>query len=258
VSGRITFVGRATVLIELAGARLLTDPVLRPHLLGVIKRHPPPPGAHVTEALDAVLISHMHHDHLDFASLRRVGRATRVICPAGARRTFLRRGYGAATELDEGESVRVGAATVTATHAVHEGRRFKLGPMVEAAGYLIEAGGLSVYFAGDTDLYEGMDEMAGRVDVALLPIAGWGPKLGPGHLNPRSAAEAAARIKPRVVIPIHWGTLIRRDMVPRAERFLRAPAERFAAQLRLLAPAVAVAVLEPGESFDLPSPDPEP
>ena len=256
MSDRITFVGHATVLIELGGARLLTDPVLRPRLLGLIERHPPAPAVSVTEDLDAVLISHLHHDHLDFASLRRVGRATRVICPAGARRTFVRRGYREATELAEGQSVTVGGATVTATHAVHEGRRFKFGPLVEAAGYLIEARGRTVYFAGDTDLYEGMDELAGRVDVALLPIAGWGPRLGRGHLNPRSAAEAAARIQPRVAIPIHWGTLIRRDMVPRAERFLSEPAERFVAQLNVLAPAVAVSVLKPGESLDLPPPDP--
>ncbi len=97
-----------------------------------------------------------------------------------------------------------------------------------------------------------MDELAGHIDVALLPIAGWGPKLGPGHLNPRSAAEAAARIRPRVVIPIHWGTLIRRDMVGRAPEFLGEPPRRFAAQLKELAPAVAISVLEPGESLELP------
>jgi len=252
VTDRVTYVGHATVLIELGGTRLLTDPVLRPRLLGVIERHPPAPDEGVTRDLDAVLISHMHHDHLDFGSLRRVGRQIRLVCPAGARRTFVRRGFTDPTELATGQSTSVGATTVTATHAVHEGRRFKVGPMVEAAGFLIEGGGHSVYFAGDTDLYEGMDELAGRVDVALLPIAGWGPKLGPGHLNPRSAAEAAARIRPRVAIPIHWGTLIRRDMVPRAEHFLGEPPRRFAAQLKRLAPAVAVSVLEPGESFDLP------
>jgi L-ascorbate metabolism protein UlaG (beta-lactamase superfamily) len=124
--------------------------------------------------------------------------------------------------------------------------------MVEAAGYEIAAAARRVYFAGDTDLHEEMDEMAGRIDVALLPIAGWGPKLGKGHLDPSSAAEAAARIKPRVVIPIHWGTLIRRGMRADAARFLGDPPRRFAAQLSEVAPEVELSVLLPGESLELP------
>jgi L-ascorbate metabolism protein UlaG (beta-lactamase superfamily) len=249
---RITYVGHATVLIEIGGARLLTDPVLRPRLLGLIHRHPPEPVAHVTEDIDAVLLSHLHHDHLDFASLKRVGRATPVIVPAGAARTLRRRGFTNAIELRVGERTTAGGTAITATRAVHEGRRFKVGPAVEAAGYVIEAGGRRVYFAGDTDLFAEMDELAGRIDVALLPIAGWGPRLGAGHLNPRSAAEAAARIRPRIVVPIHWGTLVRRDMRPGAAESLGEPPRRFAAQLSELAPGVELSVLEPGGSLDLP------
>jgi L-ascorbate metabolism protein UlaG (beta-lactamase superfamily) len=249
---RITYVGHATVLIEIGGARLLTDPVLRPRVLRLIHRHPPEPAAHVTEDIDGVLLSHLHHDHLDFPSLRRAGRATPIVVPAGARRTLRRRGFAEAIELRAGERTTVGGAEITATRAVHEGRRFKVGPKVEAAGYVIEAGGRRVYFAGDTDLFAEMDELAGRIDVALLPIAGWGPRLGTGHLNPRSAAEAAARIRPRIVVPIHWGTLVRGDLRPGAIEFLRDPPRRFAAQLSELAPGVELALLEPGGSLDLP------
>ena len=71
---RITFVGHATVLIELGGLRLLTDPVLRPRLLGIIHRHGHEPAAEIARELDGVLISHLHHDHLDFPSLRELGR----------------------------------------------------------------------------------------------------------------------------------------------------------------------------------------
>ena len=254
---RITYVGHATVLIELGGARLLTDPVLRPRLLRVIHRHPAEPAPGVSEAIDAVLLSHLHHDHLDFPSLKRFDRATRVVVPVGAAPTLRRRGFTNAVELATGERIEVGGVEIIATPAVHEGRRFKLGRMVEAAGYEVVAGERRVYFAGDTDLFAEMDQLAGRLDVALLPIAGWGPKLGKGHLNPRTAAEAAARIRPRVVIPIHWGTLIRRDLRRRADEFLVEPARRFAAQLSELAPGVEVSVLEPGESFDFSDlPDP--
>jgi L-ascorbate metabolism protein UlaG (beta-lactamase superfamily) len=251
VTDRITYVGHATVLIEVGGARLLTDPVLRRRMLGVIHRHPDEPSAQVTEAIDAVLVSHLHHDHLDFPSLKRLDRKVPVVVPAGAARTLRRRGFANAIELSAGESATVAGAEIVATRAVHEGRRFKFGPLVEAAGYEIEAGGRHVYFAGDTDLFAEMDELAGRIDVALLPIAGWGPRLGKGHLNPRSAAEAAARIRPRLAIPIHWGTLIRRDLRGRDE-FLAEPARRFVAQLADRAPEVEVSVLEPGESLDLP------
>jgi L-ascorbate metabolism protein UlaG (beta-lactamase superfamily) len=252
VSDRITFVGHATVLVELGGTRLLTDPVLRRRLLSVIHRHPPEPAPEVTRAIDAVLVSHMHHDHLDFPSLKRLDRDLPVIVPAGGARTLSRRGFKGGRELRVGERTMIGAVEVTATKAVHEGRRLKVGPVVEALGYELAAGDRRIYFAGDTGIFPELEELAGRIDVALLPIAGWGPRLDAGHLNPRTAAEAAALIRPRCVVPIHWGTLIRRDLRKRAAEFLGGPAERFAAQLSELAPGVELALLEPGESLDLP------
>ena len=100
---RITFVGHATVLIELAGTRLLTDPVLGSRLLH-IRRWSAAPAAEVTERLDAVLISHLHHDHLDFGSLRRLDRDLPVVVPRGGGRVLRRRGFANATELAPGAS----------------------------------------------------------------------------------------------------------------------------------------------------------
>jgi L-ascorbate metabolism protein UlaG (beta-lactamase superfamily) len=256
VSGppRITYVGHATVLIEVGGVRLLTDPVLRSRLLGIIHRHGADPAAHVSRAIDGVLISHLHHDHLDFPSLRRVGRQVPVVVPAGGGRTLRRRRFANAVELRAGERTAVGAAEVLATTAVHEGRRFKIGPRVDALGYVVSAAGRRIYFAGDTDLFDGMEAL-GELDVALLPVAGWGPKVGRGHLDPRRAARAAAMLRPKVVIPIHWGTLIRADLRRSAGELSNEPAERFAAQLAELAPGVESAVLSPGAAFELPPPD---
>ena len=113
---------------------------------------------------------------------------------------------------------------------------------------MLEAGA-RVYFAGDTDLFAGMSEI-GPVDLALLPVAGWGPELGSGgHLDPESAARAAALIRPKVAVPIHWGTLY-----PRGRRlgdWFTEPARRFAAHAAELAPDVEVRVLTPGESLAL-------
>jgi L-ascorbate metabolism protein UlaG (beta-lactamase superfamily) len=252
VSDRITFVGHATVLIEIGGRRILTDPVLRPRMLRVIHRHADEPADHLSEDVDAILISHLHHDHLDFPSLKRFDRATPLVVPAGAARTLRRRGFTNITELNAGEATDVGGVEVTATPAVHEGRRFKIGPRVEAAGYELASPERRIYFAGDTDLFDEMSELAGRIDVALLPIAGWGPNLGKGHLNPGTAGEAAALIRPRVVVPIHWGTLIRFDLRPRAEEFFGGPPRKLAEALREHAPEVELAVLQPGASLDLP------
>ncbi len=248
---RITYVGHATTLIEIGGARLLTDPILRPRMLRVIHRHVDEPAAHISEEIDGILLSHLHHDHVDFPSLKRLDPATPIVVPAGAGRTVRRRGFTNVIELRTGETAAVAGVEVTATPALHEGRRFKLGPKVAAVGYEIASPARRVYFAGDTGLYDEMAELAGRIDVALLPIAGWGPKLGKGHLDPQTAAEAAALIRPRVVVPIHWGTLIRFDLRDDADEFLAGPPRKFAEALTELALAVELAVLQPGESLEL-------
>ena len=248
---RITYVGHATALIELDGVRLLTDPMLRPRLLRVIVRHGAEPAPEVAERIDAVLISHLHHDHLDFASLERVGPEVPVIAPAGGGRVIRRRRSSKVVELGAGEAIEVGGIEVTATVAIHDGRRHKIGPRVDAVGYLLGAANHSVYFAGDTDLFASMDELADDLDAALLPIGGWGSRVGPGHLDPGRAAEAAAMLRPRLAIPIHWGTLLRFDLGRHAEELLRAPPRRFVAQLAERAPGVEAAVLEPGESVAL-------
>jgi L-ascorbate metabolism protein UlaG (beta-lactamase superfamily) len=104
-----------------------------------------------------------------------------------------------------------------------------------------------VYFAGDTDLFDGMAEIGARgLDVALLPIWGWGPRLPPGHLDPERAAQATRLLAPRVVIPIHWGTY-RRAGMRRGD--LDRPAREFAGAVARAAPGVDVVVLRPGESF---------
>jgi L-ascorbate metabolism protein UlaG (beta-lactamase superfamily) len=248
---RITYVGHASALIELGGLRLLTDPVFRPRLLRVIVRHVAEPAPEVAERIDAVLISHLHHDHLDFASLRRVGPEVPVIAPTGGGRVIRRRRSSEVIELAAGQAIDVGGVKVQATVAIHDGRRHKIGPKVDAVGYLVGAADRSVYFAGDTDLFAGMEELADDLDAALLPIGGWGSRVGAGHLDPRRAAEAAAMLRPRLAIPIHWGTLLRFDLGRRAEEILHAPPRRFVAELAERAPGVKAAVLEPGDSVDL-------
>ncbi|MGC1165854.1 MAG: MBL fold metallo-hydrolase [Solirubrobacterales bacterium] len=246
---KITYVGHATILVELDGIRLLTDPVLR-RRVGPLRRQVALPPPDCWEGLDAVLISHLHHDHADLPSLHQIGRDVPMLVPPGAGAFFERRGFSAVSELAPGESSRVGAIAVTATEASHPGGRLFAGD-AEAVGFLLSGSRRRIYFAGDTDLFDGMEGLGGELDLALLPIWGWGPSLGPGHLDPARAARAAALLAPRIAVPIHWGTLYPLGLARLHPEPLRTPPREFAAAARDLAPQVEVRVLAPGEATSL-------
>lgn len=246
---QVTYVGHATVLAELDGARLLTDPVLR-RRVGPLRRHGASPAPGTAEGLDAVLISHLHHDHADLPSLRRIARDVPVIAAPGSREFLERRGFSAVSELAPGESSQVGEVTVTAVEARHSSEsRFERES--EAVGFLLTGCHRQIYFAGDTDLFDGMAELGPGLDLALLPIWGWGPSLGPGHLDPERAARAAALLSPRIVIPIHWGTLYPLGLSQLRPNPLREPPREFETWMRELAPQVEARVLAPGEATSL-------
>jgi L-ascorbate metabolism protein UlaG (beta-lactamase superfamily) len=246
---RITWVGHATVALEIGGARLLTDPVLRSRVAH-LRRHAPPPDPAVLAGLDGVLVSHLHLDHLDVPSLRMLGRGVRLVVPRGAAALMRRAGFHRVTELAVGEETNVGGAIVSALPAEHDGRRHPLGPVAETIGFEI-AGAHRVYFAGDTDVFPGMERLAGRFDLALLPIWGWGPTLGPGHMDPAAAARAVALLRPRAVVPIHWGTLFPAGLRRVRGTALVEPPRAFARLVAEAAGDVDVHTLAPGGSLDL-------
>ena len=248
---RITWVGHSTVLIELDGVRLLTDPMLRPRVSFLV-RVAGGPDLDALADLDAVLISHLHYDHLDVASLRRLDRKVPILVPAGGASRLLRgRGFSRIVQVGVGEETSVGPVTVRATPAEHEGSRGPLLASARSVGYLVD-GSARVYFAGDTDLFDDMRTIAPDLDVALLPVAGWGPRLPPGHLNPRRAAEALQLLRPRVAVPIHWGTY-RRIGIRGDAGSLRAPADEFADHAHELAPETDVRVVPVGGTLELSS-----
>jgi L-ascorbate metabolism protein UlaG (beta-lactamase superfamily) len=237
------------VLLELGGARMLTDPLLR-RRLGHLRRHGRAPSPGVVRDIDAVLISHLHMDHLDAPSLRRLPRDIAVLAPRGAGPFLRRLGFARATEMTAGDRADVAGATVTAVPAVHDGRRRPMGPVADPIGF-VAAAGHAVYFAGDTDVFDGMEALAGTLDVALLPVWGWGPSLGEGHMDPLAAARAAALLRPRVAVPIHWGTFFPVGLARLRGAALVEPPRAFARLAADLAPDVQVRVLAPGDALTI-------
>jgi L-ascorbate metabolism protein UlaG (beta-lactamase superfamily) len=247
-ASRIVYVGHATVLLDLDGVRLLTDPVLRSRFAHL--RRAGKVDLEALRDLDAVLISHGHFDHLDLPSLERLGRDVPILAPKGARRLLEKKGFGSVVELAVGDEHRVGPLAVRGTAAVHDPMRRPFGMRADPLGFVIQ-GSRSVYFAGDTEVF---DEMAalGPVDIALVPIAGWGPRVGAGHMDARAAAEAVRLLRPSLAVPIHWGTYfpLRADLrgLP---PLVEGPAEEFRARVRAVAPDTEVRVLRPGEATEV-------
>lgn len=200
----LTWWGHATVGIELDGVRVLTDPVLR-RWIGPLRRTGPVPTASAVTDLDAVLISHGHHDHLDVRSLRQIPRTTKVVVPIGRGALVRAEGFLDVVELAVGASTTIGPFECDAVPAHHTGARWRDGSVSQAQGYLLR-GSRTVWFAGDTGAFEALSTLRGRVDVALVPTGGWGPTLGSEHLSAAQAALVCESLEIPVALPIHWGT----------------------------------------------------
>ncbi|MET9800609.1 MBL fold metallo-hydrolase [Streptomyces sp. NPDC006368] len=246
----VTWWGHATCTVEDSGVRVLTDPVFVRRLAHLRRRRgklPPPEAARA----DVALVSHLHADHLHLPSLARLAPGTRLVVPHGAPRAVpgLRRLRGLrVTEVGPGDEVKVGDLVVRAVPAAHDGRRLPVGPhRSPALGYVV-SGAARTYFAGDTGLFDGMADAVGPVDVALLPVGGWGPYLGHGHLDAGRAARALAALAPRAAVPVHYGTYwpIGLDAV-RPHEF-HAPGDEFVRHAARIAPGVVVHRLGHGES----------
>jgi L-ascorbate metabolism protein UlaG (beta-lactamase superfamily) len=239
----VGFVGHATVRLEVAGARILTDPFLRSRL-GPLERHGPPPDTVGELDVDLVLISHGHPDHFDPTSLRSLRGSPTLVVPRGLGARTRRAVGGEVIEVVAGERLVVDGLAieaVPASHWISPGA-----PRAQPVGYVVDAGP-RIYFAGDTGRFAGLGGVLAGVDVALLPVWTWGPHRGPGHLGPRSAAEALASAGPTVAIPIHWGTLYPRRLHRVWSGPLHEPGDRFAEHATRLAPDASVRVLHPGD-----------
>lgn len=255
---RLAWLGHSTVLVEAGGARVLADPLLR-NRVGGLRRTVPLPAraaALLDEGVDAVVLSHLHHDHCDLPTLRRLP-ARHLLVPPGAAAFLAAHGVPGAVELAPGERAEVAPGVeVTAVPAEHDGRREPFGPRASSVGHLVETASATAWLAGDTGLFDALAGLPGHgrrgvVDVAAVPVWGWGPNLGPGHLDPTAAAEAVARVAAAQAVPVHWGTLHPAGLARVMREQLTTPGPRFAEAAASAAPATRVHVLAVGGTLDL-------
>jgi L-ascorbate metabolism protein UlaG (beta-lactamase superfamily) len=252
---QVTFLGHATIVIDMDGVRILTDPILRSRVGPLVRMRGPVEETHWAGA-DIVLISHSHWDHLDHGSLRMLGMDANIVVPRGMGAGLRRRGFLRVTEVDVGDEVQVAGVRVEAVHAEHRGFGPPVGGTERSIGFIIH-GSQRHYFAGDTAYFAGMADFDQGLDLALLPVWGWGPTAKPSeHLDPFGAARAVAIIKPRYAVPIHWGTLH-----PVGFRWMRPstridPPHQFAQLVRRMAPGTIVRVMPVGSSLRVPPPGP--
>ncbi len=251
----VTWVGHSTVLVDVEGYRTITDPLLTKRVAHLRRRRPLPSLDQAD--VDLALLSHIHLDHLHMPSIRQLPPSTAFVVPRNAAPLLRKAGFDDVTEVVEGDVLEAGPLRIEVVHAEHKAGR---GPHTKLTaspvGYVIDTDqsgehhGERVYFPGDTDLFDEMATFA-DIDLALLPIWGWGSTLGTGHLNPERAAMAAQLIEPRLVVPIHWGTYAPEDGRRGLPSWFTNAPDLFVEAMNDTGQSALLRVVAPGDTFTL-------
>ncbi|MEP6618093.1 MAG: MBL fold metallo-hydrolase [bacterium] len=258
---KITYIGHATLLLEINGVQILTDPNFEWRLGRILPRISPPGIAlEQLPRLDALLLTHAHADHLSFKSLDQLQRDIPLFAPPSVAHWLQRKGYRHAVPVEPHETVQLagGNLQLHADRATHEGNRYGIDRWRSAANmYLIESADESIFFAGDTALTPTTHSMVERViwsasrqlDLALLPIGyapPWKPGFRRGHLTSEDALALFETLRAKVLIPYHWGTF--RHVTASAHDAINRLRIAIAGHVR----ESSVCIIEPGESLQLP------
>jgi len=249
-NAKITFVGHATTLTEMSGVRILTDPLFRNNFRLLKRRSQLCTTSIGLDSIDAVVLSHMHFDHMDYPSLRMIPSHVPIIAPEGAGRYLKKKVAHDIVEMREGDSVRVGDVDIHATPSVHEsGFYWPMWFSKKVLSYVF-VGSRTVFFVGDTALFEDLADIGKRfnIDTAMLPVWGFGPYIRGDHMSPAEAAEALSMLSARTAIPIHWGTVHPIGPIWEKMSFLEEPPRVFSREAARIVPMTDVRILSPGES----------
>lgn len=250
----VIWLGHATALVDVDGYRILTDPVWSERCspsrkIGPRRLHPPPLPVDALPALDAIVISHDHHDHLDMSSVRLLARAQRAVfvTPLGVGAHLREWGVpaGRIVELDWGSSYSIGDLTLTCTPARHYSGRFLTRNNTLWSSWVFSGPQRRVFFGGDSGYTRSFADIGathGPFDLTLLPIGAYNKSWPDIHMNPEEAVRAHRDLNAAapggVLVPIHWCTF-RLAPHPWSE-----PADRLVEAA--LVEAVDIAVPKPG------------
>jgi len=213
----VTFIGHSSFFLQVAGRTVLVDPVFTKRLVLLRRQRRPGLDWRTMPAIDVVLLTHAHMDHLSVMSLRQTirrtvqltGRAPEVVVPKGVEDLVERLGFAAVHPLEWWEACRVGGLTVTMTPAKHWGARMFRDTHRGYGGYVVEGGGRSVYHSGDTAYFGGFGEVGRRLvpEVALLPIGAYFPdSYRAVHTSPEEALRGFVETGAAMMVPMHFGT----------------------------------------------------
>ncbi|MCB1382358.1 MAG: MBL fold metallo-hydrolase [Notoacmeibacter sp.] len=252
----LTWLGHSTFLIRTAGRVVITDPNVSARVgikfpLKPVRISPPPSGWDRLKRLDAVVISHIDHDHFDLPTLRALAARfpdAALFMPAGTQRMGARAGFTTIRTVQVWQTEALGPLRLTALPARHYGRRDVVGfNRSTAVGWEITGAGRKVFFSGDTGWSNHFAEIRkrrGRYPVALVPIGAYAPEnlFADVHINPEDALKAASVLGARVAIAHHWGTY---------NLGAEKPAEARARFLAARASGVTPRVLDIGETISL-------
>ena len=241
----VTWLGHASAIAQLGTQRVLFDPLL-------------PWRARRAGAVDAVLVTHSHVDHLNRWSLRAVPREAHLVVPRGCKEVVADLGFAKVTEVTAGDQVAIGGLAVHAVETRHDNGRWRKRSTPECVGYVVERDGIAIHHAGDVDFsdHRVFDDIGKRFSLAatLLPIGGMMPVwyyrrrralMDQGvHIDPDCALDIYERLGAKALVPIHWGTLNLRLGLPSMPR-------RRLAKIALARNAAGVHILAHGEQLDV-------
>jgi L-ascorbate metabolism protein UlaG (beta-lactamase superfamily) len=249
----VTFIGHSSFLVQIAGSRLLIDPVFAERLIAL--RRLRRPGVRIKDlpAIDVVLLSHAHMDHLNRPSLRRIvahnikvaGKAPIAVVPWGVEDLVDDLGFAQVVTLEWWQTKPVGGLEVTMTPSKHWGARLFKDTHRGFGGYVIRGAGHTLYHSGDSAYFDGFAKIGKRLkpEIALLPIGAYRPDSYRGvHTSPEEALQAFLDLGARRMIPMHYGTF-RLSQEPMEE-----PVERLMAAARQAGVDGSVCVLPEGET----------
>ena len=206
---RITWIGHASFFLQFAGYSVIVDPNWA-NWHGPVKRQRRP-GLRLSDVpeVDLVLVTHAHFDHLHKPSLRILQAREGIVVPLGSAKLVKRLGFPAIHEMTAWDELRFDLLEVIHTPSHHWGARFLHDTHRDYGGYIVRAGGKSVFHCGDSAYFAGFAEIGQRykIDVALMPIGAYETPSGRDvHMNPEEAVRAFVDLGAKVLVPMHYAT----------------------------------------------------